>query len=201
MSLDDIIKKGRKDNKQQGGKKGGIARKGKIIKKGLGNKKAGGQKPATKATERLVQKLVKKALAQNTGPRKGANQQNRVVRKAIRQASGFRGVNRRSQVIKKGPRNTETVVIKEIVQKRPQPRPQQIVREVIVQQQPARQRFVTQPVRRFNNNKPRIVYVEKRGPPQRQSFGGAFRQQRPRFQQRRQNTDPFYEPANYLQRF
>jgi hypothetical protein len=73
-------------------------------------------------------------------------------------------------------------VIKEIVQQRPQPRQQQIVREVIVQQ-PVRQRFVTQPVRRFNNNKPRIVYVEKQSP-QRQSFGGGFRQ-RPRFQQQR----------------
>ncbi|KAI6191857.1 hypothetical protein M3Y97_00273100 [Aphelenchoides bicaudatus] len=160
MSLDAIIKQDKKGSNKQGGKKGGVARKGKIAKKG-GNKQRNnaGQKTGNAATKRLVQQLVNKALAQKTGGGRKSGVQTRIVRTANK----FRGINRRSQVIKKGPRNTETVVIKKIVQQRPQPRQQQIVREVIVQE-PARQRFVTQPVRRFNNNRQKVVYVEKRGP-------------------------------------
>jgi len=201
MSLDDIIKKDRKNGgaKQQRGKKAGVnARKGKPGQTQIGKKKSnvGGQKPAnTAATKRLVQQLVKKALAQNTG-RNGGAAKGRVVKKVIRGGGKqFRGVSQRSQVIKKGPR-TETVIVRKFVQPRPQPR-QQIVREVIVQE-PVRQRVISQPVRRFNN-RTKVVYVQKQGP-QRRSFGGSF-QQRPRFQQQqRRDFDPFYQPANYLQR-
>jgi len=239
MSLDDIIKNGRKAGpKKAGPTKGGItkkvgvnARKGKFASKKLGNKQrnAGGQQAtgATAATKRLVQKLVKKALAQNNNNagRKnvGNQQQTRIVRQVIQNTQKpFRGVSRRSQIIKKSPR-TETVIVRQIVKPRPQPR-QQIIREVIVQE-PRRQRIISQPVRRFNNNnRPQVVYVEERssfggGQPrssfgqQRSSFGGQQRSQfggqkrfggakfqRQGFVQQRRNTDPFYSPPNFLQR-
>jgi len=207
MSLDDIIKKDRKSGQQNRGKQGvskkTIARKGKFGKKVGGNKQqrnAGGSKPVNNAaTKRLVQKLVKKALAQSGAarPNNGGNQ-GRVVRKANKP---FRGVSRRSKLIQKAPK-TETVVVRRIVQHRPKPRPQ-IVREVIVQEPVRQQIYAPLPARRFNNNRPKIVYVEKHGPPQRSSFGGGGFGGRRNFvrQQRRRITDPFYEPTNYLQRF
>jgi len=259
MSLDDIIRKDRKAAPKKGGpKKGGIvkkiggnARKGKLVKKAVGIKKrisVGGQQNVgnTAATKRLVQKLVKKALARknNEGGRKNTNQQQtRVVRQVIRNVQNpSRGVSRRSQVITKAPRS-ETIIVRRIVKPRPQPR-QQIIREVFVQE--PRQRIISQPVRRFkNSNRPQVVYVQERndfggqnrsfggqqrfggqqqrfggqqqrrqtfggqqqqrqtfGGQKRQTFGGQKRSGGGNFQrtQRRQNTDPFYEPVSFLQR-
>lgn len=242
MSLDDIIKKDRKTGPKKGPKngpkKGGItkkvgvnARKGKFAKKNIGGKLANQKKIGDAvATKRLVQKLVKKALAQsnNNGGRKNANQQQtRVVRQVIQAVQKPRGINRRSQIISKSPR-TETVIVRRVVKPRPQPR-QQIIREVIVQE--PRQRTIRQPIRRFNNNsRPQVVYVQERsnfgGNQPRSNFGGqqqqyrVVNQPRPQFggqqrsqfggqqrfgggkfqRQRRQNNDPFYEPVSYLQR-
>jgi len=202
LSLDDIIKNSRKEkrlskNGKGGGRKGNVGKPGKKFqgKKGQAAPKKGqnavknGQLKALvndPATKRLVQTLVNKELAKREKASGG-----RVIRKFVKtNGSGnnkrisIKGISQRSHVIKRSPR-TETVVVRRVVAK---PQPRQVVREVIVQE-PVRQRVVRAPA--VNS---RIVYVQKQG----SSFGGTSRR---RFiTKRRQNTDPFYEPQNYLQR-
>lgn len=235
MSLDDIIKSSRKtDRKQRGKPATKNSGAGKVVKKSKGNTKiakngngtprkagAGGILKKKKnvavgtatnntATQRLVQKLVNKALAQKTTVRGGVT---RKINKMSKRAP-LRGVQQRSKVIKKklAPR-TETVVVtrrvvqqparrviqqpvRRVIQQVVAPR-RQVIREVVVQQ-PARSRYVV-PAPRFNNRpQQQVVYVEKRG---RSQGGGNFQNRRFSQKQRRQNTDPFYEPQNFLQRY
>ncbi|CAD5234886.1 unnamed protein product [Bursaphelenchus xylophilus] len=177
MSLDDIIKGTRKDKKGNGPvKRSGGPRKGPIKKKSFKPKGNNAAAKVTPATKKLVNALVKKALA-----KRGLRNVDQSPRKTF-----VRKVNPRSRVIKKrtGGGQTETVVIRKI--QRPVQKPR-VIREVIVEE--PRRRFV-RPAQRVIEQRPRqkVVYVQQQQP------------QRRRFNNSRRRTDPFYEPANYLQR-
>lgn len=206
MALDDVIKADRKANKgNKNGKKGGNG-----VNKKTGNAKNGAAKQQP-ATAKLVQKLVKRALAQRgvgVKPRTIRHRNNpaggnrTIVKKVVRRVSAPPrsnrnkplGVSQRSRTIVRrrvipAPQPTRTVV-REIRYIREPPRPAPRVQHRVVYQQPRQSR----PAPR------QVVYVDRSPPRRQQRFndrGSSFSSRRPAV---RRNADPFYEPRNFLQR-
>lgn len=191
MALDDVVKADKKANKgNKNGKKGGAnkAKKGAVVNK--------------PATAKLVQKLVKRALAQRgvgvkpkTVVRNKPAGNRTVVRKIVRKVNTPNnrrpknlGVSQRSRTIVRrrtlpAPQPTRTIV-REVRYIREAPRPSpRVERRVVYHPRP----------------QPRIVYVDSPRRQDRRSFGSVYSNNR-RSPNVRRSADPFYEPRNFLQR-